>query len=289
MPELAGFDVVVVGGGTAGIPCALAAAAGGARVLIAEKDAKLGGTLHISGGHMAAAGPRRQRERGIDDTPQSHLADIRRISGWTAREDLIELLAENAADTIDWLDDRGFEFAQETPRIIYGHEPYSVPRTYYGQDEGMSILEVFRRELDGANAGDRLTVWVNSPVIGLERDGEGVTGRVTVLRGGMTDVTVSARAVVLATGGFGSNAELFTELEGAPLVSAAYKTSTGDGLYLAQEIGAGLQGRGSYMPSFGGLPDASAPGRATWRERQLLTSERPPVEIYVNCDGHRWV
>ena len=39
------YDVIVVGGGTAGIPCALFAAQGGARVLLIEKSPALGGTL----------------------------------------------------------------------------------------------------------------------------------------------------------------------------------------------------------------------------------------------------
>jgi glycine/D-amino acid oxidase-like deaminating enzyme len=280
------FDVVVVGAGTAGIPCAIAAAEGGARVLLVEKDRRIGGTLHISGGHLAAAGARRQRGRGIADSPDRHLEDILRISGGTARADLIRIVVEHAAETVDWLADRDFDFAPETPRIIYGHEPYSVPRTYYGRDEGLSILAVLQRELDAVARSAALSLWTDSPVVGIESNDGAAT--VTVLRAG-ADVTVRTPAVVLATGGFAANAELFAELEGAPLVSAAHMTSTGDGLYLARELGARIQGRGSYMPSFGGLPDPRTPGRANWSDRQILTSERAPVEIYVDPAGRRWV
>lgn len=280
------FDVVVVGAGTAGIPCAITAAASGARVLLVEKDRRIGGTLQISGGHLAAAGARRQVERGVVDSPECHLEDILRISGGTARADLIRIVVEHAAETVDWLADGGFDFAPETPRIIYGHEPYSVPRTYYGRDQGLSVLAVLQQELEAVARNAPLTVWTDSPVIGIGSDGDGAA--VTILRGG-TDVTVRTSAVVLATGGFAANPELFAELEGAPLVSAAHMTSTGDGLYLARELGAHIQGRGSYMPSFGGLPDPRAPGRANWSDRQLLTSERAPVEIYVDQAGRRWV
>lgn len=284
-PRQPAFDVVVIGAGTAGIPCALAAADGGARVLLVEKDRRIGGTLHVSGGHLAAAGARRQVEHGVTDTPEQHLQDILRISEGTVRVDLVRTVVENAAETVDWLTERGFDFAPETPRIIHGHEPYSVPRTYYGRDEGMSVLAVLERELAAAD-GERLTVWTDAPVVGIEPGDDAAT--VTIVRSG-ADVVVRAPAVVLATGGFAANAELFAELEGAPLVSAASRTSTGDGLYLARELGAAVQGRGSYMPSFGGLPDPRTPGRANWSDRQLLTSERPPVEIYVDAAGHRWV
>lgn len=278
----------MVGAGTAGLPCAIHAAQSGARVLLVEKDARIGGTLHVTGGHMAAAGTRRQRAQGIEDTPEEHLEDIRRISHGTAREDLIGVLVHNAADTIEWLQDRNFAFASETPRIVYGHEPYRIARTYYGKDEGISILEVLRAELERTQADCDLTLWTNAAVTDLLQDDSGrVVGVSVVRRAG--EVAVQAGAVVLTTGGFAADPELFLELEGTPLVSAAARTSTGDGLHLGMAVGAGIQGQGTYLPSFGGLPDPRSPGRANWSDRQQLTSERPPREIYVNKEGRRWV
>ncbi len=282
------YDVVVVGAGTAGLPCAIHAAQAGARVLLVEKDARVGGTLYLSGGHLSAAGTGRQAERGIEDSVEEHLADIRRISRSTAREDLITIAAENAADTIEWLADRDFAFAPESPRIIYGHEPYTTARTYYGKDEGLSILEVLRAELEKTQAEHDLTVWTNAWVTQLLTNEAGQVEGVAVYHDD-ADVEVTARAVAVTTGGFAADAEMFLELEQAPLVSAAAKTSTGDGIHLGLAVGARLQGQGTYLPTFGGLPHPRSPGRANWSERQRLTSERPPWEIYVNTEGHRWV
>ena len=256
----------MVGAGTAGIPCAITAAEGGARVLLVEKDSLIGGTLHISGGHMAAAGTRRQAERGIEDSPRQHLADIRRISKGTARDDLIQIQARHGAETIDWLADRGFAFAAGDPRIIYGHEPYRIPRTYYGRDEGMSILEVLRTELERVQAAHDLTLWTNAPVTEIRQDAQGRVCGVTVYRDGR-DVDIDAPSVVLATGGFGSDPELFEELEGSPLVSAAYKTSTGDGIHLGH-------GRRRRPPGSGDLPAHLRwpAGPAHPRPRQLVRS-----------------
>jgi fumarate reductase flavoprotein subunit len=282
------FDLIVVGAGTAGIPCAVAAADEGARVLLVEKDSRIGGSLYVTGGHMAAGGTSLQRERGISDSPAEHLDDIRRISRGSAREDLSHLLVDNAVSTIEWLAERGFAFASDSPRIIYGHEPYRIPRTHYGRDEGLSILEVLRPELERAQQQRELTLWLSCTVTELIKSDDGAVAGVRLFRQGQ-ESTAFAAAVVLATGGYGSDPDLFAELDGAPLVSAAAPTSTGDGIYLGRAVGAGLQGQGTYLPTFGGLPDPRRPGRSNWSDRQRLTSERAPWEIYVDESGRRWV
>jgi hypothetical protein len=280
-------DIIVVGAGTAGIPCAVEAARAGMRVLLLEKADDIGGTLHISGGHMSAAGARRQRERSIEDSPDRHFTDIMQISRETARADLVRLAVNSAAETLAWLEDAGFEHAPESPRIVYGHEPYSVARTYYGSQDGRSILAVLRRVLQpwlesgsirlelGTRASNLIIE--NGKVSGVEIEKEG------------TKMPVRANTIVLATGGYAHNPDLFARLEKAPLVTAAWPTSTGDGLLMAEEIGATLAGHGTYLPTFGGLPPPDGSGRVKWSDRPLLTSERPPYEIYVDRRGLRWV
>ena len=286
MPELT-YDVVVAGAGPAGLACATLAARGGARVLLVEKDRRIGGTLHLSGGHLSAGGTSLQRARGIDDDPGRHLADILRISHGTGRHDLMGLVVEHAPATVEWLADGGMSFDPETPRIVYGHEPYQIPRTVYGVEGGLSVLQVLQTELDVALAEHDLTMWTGTPVTGLLTDDDRVTG-VEVYRDGV-ETEIAADAVVLATGGYGADAELFTERHGVDLVTVAARTSTGDGIHLGRSVGAAIQGEGTYLPTFGGMPDPQSPRRANWAERLLLTTERPPREIYVDRAGRRWI
>ena len=119
------FDLVIVGAGNAGIPAAIEAGACGARVLLVEKDVRVGGTLFSTGGHMSAAGTKIQSRHGIEDSVESHLADIERITHGTHRPDLVDLAVRHAAETIDWLDEHGFRFDAATPRIVHGH--YRTP------------------------------------------------------------------------------------------------------------------------------------------------------------------
>lgn len=275
------YDVVVVGAGTSGLPCALEASAGGARVVVLEKAGDIGGTLHVSGGHMSAGGTRRQRSLGIDDSPAGHLADVMRISGGTGRRDIIELAVNLAPETLDWLDEQGFEFDPATPRIVRGHEPYSVPRTSYGPKGGGTILTLLRALVDAAGIEVRLGTRAERLLV----EGGRVYG-VAVAGGG----EVRALHTVLATGGYGANSDLFEELEGRPLFTAAVPGSTGDGLAMARAIGAAVGGRGTFIPTFGGLPDPHDPGRVRMEDRPLLIAdERAPWEIYVDRHGRRFV
>lgn len=278
---MADWDLVVVGAGTAGIPCAVEASRRGARVLLLEKQADVGGTLHVSGGHLSAGGSRRQRERGISDSPDAHIADLHRIAHGTGRLDLMELAARLAPQTIDWLEDSGFEFDPATPRIVYGHEPYSTPRTYYGPQGGRSILAVLRQLLSESTVVLRL----GTPVGKLLVENGRVVGVQTA-----AGESIAAWAVVLATGGYGANPSLFQELDGRPLFTSAVAGSSGDGLRMARAIGAGIHGQGTFIPTFGGIAEPDDEHRVLWDDRPVLVAaERPPWEIYVDRRGRRFV
>ncbi|MFI6479032.1 FAD-dependent oxidoreductase [Nonomuraea sp. NPDC050663] len=413
------WDVIVVGAGPGGLACAIAAADAGSRVLVLEQAADIGGALPYSGGHLSAGGFSAQRERGIEDDPERHYADIVRINRGTGREDLTRLsLAEQPA-VLEWLAGGGFVADPGTPRIVYGHEPYTTPRTVHATETpgGPAVLAALRRLLEPHVARGRVRVLCGTAVAELlvedDSDGGAPTGgggplddgplgggpldgdplgggspegdslgkgslgcgvpgdgpldgalvdggslgggslgggslgggsprggslgggpldggplrpdplRPDPLRpdlpgggplGGSVDgdalaggpadggivvrgvITADGRrweaaAVVLATGGFGFNADLFAELEGAPLTTSAAPTSTGSGLLMARRIGAGLQGTGRYLPTFGGLPPESDDDpRVDWIHRpHLVAQERPPWEIYVDRHGRRWV
>src|SRR5438094_283208 len=92
------WDMIVVGGGTAGMPVAIFAAERGARVLVIDKAPILGGTLDRSTGQIAVAGSVFQKAKGIQDTPDMHYDDIMRINERTSDPALCRLLVDNAAD-----------------------------------------------------------------------------------------------------------------------------------------------------------------------------------------------
>jgi fumarate reductase flavoprotein subunit len=279
------YDVCVVGGGPAGLAAALAAAERGLLVVVLEKDVRLGGALHYSGGHVSGAGTRAQAAKGIADSVAAHWDDIQRISMGTGREDLTRLSVELQPGTVDWLEDLGVEWDPLTPRLVFGHEPYRTARTVHTSRMAVPIAEALERALAPHLESGRIEVRLSTPAAGLVVDG----GRVTGVRTELGEV-VEARDTVLATGGFGHNPELFRRYEKAPLVTSAAPGSTGDGLVMALEAGAAVQGEGKYLPTFGGLPPEPGELRVDWVHRpHLVAPERKPWEIYVDQAGRRWI
>lgn len=276
-------DLLVIGAGPAGLACAIAAAGGGASVRVLEADDRIGGALHYSGGHLSAAGTARQRDRGIDDDVDRHYADVARITGDTHRAVLTRQAVEQAPETVAWLEEHGFTPLPETPRIVYGHEPYLTPRTVHAEGMAVAVLDAIVDAL--AEVADSVDIRVATPAVELLV----VDGRVVGARSA-DGAEHHAVATVLTTGGFGHDPELFDELEGVPLVTSAAPTSTGAGLRMARAVGAGVQGRGKYLPTFGGLPPEHGDLRVDWVHRpHLVAPERPPWEIYVDRFGRRWI
>ncbi|WP_431919044.1 FAD-dependent oxidoreductase [Micromonospora wenchangensis] len=284
-------DVLVIGAGTAGLPCAVEAARAGLRVELIEADADIGGTLRVSAGHLSAAGTRRQRRAGIDDDPDRHYADVLRIGHRQGDHALIRLAVDEAAGVVDWLDDNGFPFAPGTPVVYHGHSPYSRPRTYWGVGHGRSIRETLRPMLDEQVARGTVRLRLRSSAERLTSEGGVVTGAVVRTPDGPRELR--AGVTVLASGGYGANPDLFAALTpgGPRLVTNAVPTSTGAAIDMAVPLGAHVRFGDLHTPRLGLLERRSQPGRVDfWSERaNLAPVERPPREIWVNAAGERFV
>jgi fumarate reductase flavoprotein subunit len=278
------YDVVVVGAGSAGLPVAIAAADRGGRVCLVEGAGEIGGTLPISRGQMSGAGTRRQAERGIEDSAQAHYDDSMRISRNTSDPAFLELACALQGPYIDWLQDHGFEMHPDVPKVIHGHESYRTARTYWGVEDGKSILKVLQPMLDAHVAAGRIDIRLNAEAEELVMDGAAVVGVRT--KDGRRFL---GRSVVLTTGGYGSNPELFAELhDGAALGSGSHTTAQGAGLVMGVKAGAVITHLDKYLPNFGGVLDHTLPQPRYRAPGGLVPQDRPPWEIVVNRQGERF-
>jgi fumarate reductase flavoprotein subunit len=285
-----GWDVIVIGGGTAGLPTAIFAAERGARVLLIEKSGLLGGTLDRSAGQIAGAGTKFQAAKNITDTPDAHFDDIMRISRGTCDPALARLLADNAGATIDWLADNRFTTKPEHPLLEGAHEAFTTPRYLWGAEGGRSILKVLVPKTEAAMARGKITTLMRNGAVELMQDAQGaVIGVITEDETGAR-VEHRGRNVVLASGGCASNPEMYEDLHGVPLYArVAYPFSQGIGIKLGTNVGGVVRGGEKYLCNEGSvLVDDNFPS-PIFASPATDPRVRQPWEIIVNRRGERFV
>jgi fumarate reductase flavoprotein subunit len=293
------FDVIVVGGGNAGLAAAASGAEFGLRVCLVEKQPELGGQLPWSSAHFSAAGTALQRRRGIIDHPELHLREVLEMGHGLANERLTRIAVEAAAEAVDWLDAAGFPFAADAPMIVRGHEPYSRPRTYWGGDDPTAGGKPLLRTLLGLieRADPPITVMTSTRLTGLRTttttDGaRRVTGiDVTSEVGSAT--TLSAASVILATGGYAADRELVATFQPryADALTGCLPHATGDAHRLLMDLGVPMTHGDTYCPTMGMIEDPDRPGFGLhiFATRVIVNPlEREPWEIWVNDDGERF-
>lgn len=261
-------DVLVVGSGAAGLAAALSAReAGAGSVLIAESEGVVGGSSRLSGGLTMGAGTRYQKALGIDDDADSLFRDYLQLNQWKVETAVVRRLCERAGPAVEWLGDLGVEFYDQ---LVFGGDE-RVPRVHCPVGRGQAVVDVLAR-----HCRDRgVEIALGRRVDRLLMEGDAVTGV------GVGDDTITAGAVVVATGGFGNDPQkLARHYPSAAATEWAWYIgadgSRGDHLDLAAQVGAQITGhdRGLRLlhADFARIYEAYLPG---WL-------------VLVNQDGRRF-
>ncbi len=191
-------DVLVIGGGGAGTATALMAQEQGMKVIIATKlrhgDSN---TMMAEGGIQGAT------QEG--DSPFYHYLDTIGGGHFTNQTDLVEALVHDAPLIIAWLENLGMMFDKDGEgRLSVRHFGGSSRKRMHsaGDMTGAEIMRIIRDET--RNHSDNITVVEFSPAIELILDEEGkCAGAVLYSLDTEEYFLIKAKAVVMATGGFG--------------------------------------------------------------------------------------
>ena len=224
-------DVVVVGGGAAGMAAAVRLEQLGKNVILLEKASFLGGAISVSGGNQVVMGSKLQAEAGVtDDTVESMVEDFMKNGANLNVPELINLYAENVGATTDWLnEDCGIAFDMEGGLHQLGEYSHNRELAYVGGGAGFATSMREAVEKSGA------TVLLSTRAQSLNVEDGKVTG-VTAQANEGTTYVITAENVILATGGYGASDTLLSD----ELASALYygpATSTGDGVIMATADG----------------------------------------------------
>ena len=315
-------DIVIVGAGGAGMTAALTAAAEGKKVIIVESQAIAGGnSVRATGGMNAGDTPYQDKaefgqaagvEAGIaaaeayadnavvaeltatvktqweayQANPEGYfdsveLMQLDTIVGGKGINDaeLVKVMAENSAAGIEWL--RNYDIILDNTGAFGGA---SVNRIHWPKvdDKKVSVGSYMIPLMEKAcNEEENIEILFETTAHTIQMTNDAATGIIATGKAGET-ITVNAKAVILATGGFGANLEMVAalkpELEGFMTTNAA-----------------GLQGQGIAM--------AEAVGAATVDMEQIQI--HPTVEFYtasliteglrgdgailVNAEGKRFI
>ena len=233
-------DIVIVGGGHAGLMAAYAAASNGAQVLLVEKMPFLGGNSLITGGQMAFHDSRIAAEAYTrlnlpPDTAEQHIRDTIVGGDFQSFLPLVENFVHAGPFILNLLLDNGLR-VREHITMPGGHYGFRVYGTQSGQ--GDDVVEVQMRMINRPEIDVRL----NTKMVRIYREGN-QSGRavgIAVYTSGGVRTIRAERALILATGGFGANVAM--RLQQLPFLGMDIPTTnhvgaTGEGILFAQEVG----------------------------------------------------
>lgn len=289
--ETVNWDYIIVGAGTAGLPAAIFASRRGAKVLLIDAAESVGGTLHLANGQIAAGGSRTQAARGIIDSPEAHYQDVMRVTMGKADPDVIRLTCDEAPDTINWLLDNGLTPLPDHP--VTGSDPgrptYTTARYIWGENMGRDILAVVVKELEPELASGRVVTQLNTEVTELITSDSGAVEGVKA-RSAEGEHTFKGRHILITTGGYAMNPEVFEDLIGEPTYSSgSYPSNQGKGLQLATSVGAALRGHELHRAGTGSILNSDTFPTTPYARFNTMPQQRPPWEIWVNNAGERFI
>ena len=220
-------DICVIGAGISGCDAAAKAAADGARVVLLEKSVFFGGcSLHSSG--ISVLGTTAQREAGQDADTEIREKFNKWLDYQHYRVDagLLYTYLSNGGRAVDFFNESGMFF----PNAPEGYRlpPYADRPAAYEELLSRTVL---------ANGGELRPCTTAKSLI-QDEDGR-IVGVNAETKAG-SKVTVHAKAVIIASGGYGGDLERVWKTSHVHAVSGAFDSNIGEGIDMAYAVGAAV-------------------------------------------------
>jgi fumarate reductase flavoprotein subunit len=274
-------DLVVIGGGGAGLAAAVTAAGKGAGVIVLEKRGATGGNSALATGMFGAESPVQKRmgiEAGRDDLFKLAMD----YAHWRLDGRIVRAFIDKSADTIRWFEEKGVIF--DVVHHIGDYDVWHVPR-----GRCRDATDALAR--DCKDLGVRVLLRTPARRILTGRGGK-ITGVVAETKG--EDFLIKTRSVFIGTGGYGGNKELLKKYNPyyrENMRCTGAQLQQGDGLLMAMEVGAATEGLGNlhwngpevHFPLIAEIHD---PELGIQRKRFRSLSE--PDTLWVNKHGERF-
>ena len=226
------YDEVIVGAGLSGLTAAARMAQQGKNVVVVEKMPFAGGAGYLSGGEMSVP----MLDKQSADPVNAFYKDMMEGSNHTGDPHKLFRIASGMDEVYTWLkEDVGIEFHEE-PYEVQGH---SAPRIDLPKQLGKGLIDGLVKECEK----NGVTILYNVEALSLIDEEGKVTGINTLSNKNEIINIYSEDKVILATGGFAYNKILLGKYNKQwdhldKLTTTVPEGSTGDGIIMAQNIGA---------------------------------------------------
>lgn len=272
-------DVIVIGAGGAGLTAGITAAENGKSVIVLEKMPIAGGNTLISGGEYAAPQNWVQETENLDDSNDLFYEDVMKGGDNESDPALVRVLADNALQGAQWLKEEIGMVFEDYMLFFGGH---SVMRSLVPKNAtGYEMISKLSAKLEDTGS----PLHLNTEATELIEDDNGKIIGVKAIYNDETITYHAKNGVIIASGGFGYNKEMRTQYN--PEMNEVYLStnsvgSTGDGILMAEKVGADLEDM-EYIQAY---PTCDTQSGALLYVGDVRLEGR---SILVNKEGKRFV
>lgn len=227
-------DIVVIGAGGAGMTAAIQAVQDGATdVIVLEKMPITGGNTTRSTGGLNACATEYQKAEGIEDSVELFVEDTMKGGKELNDKELVTVMAENSAAAVDWVNEIGGDLS-----VVGMFGGASVKRIHRPTDTS-AVGPMLVKTLNAKMAELNIPVLLETTATQILVDDKGAVFGVVATDKDGNEMTIDCTAVILASGGFGANAQMVEEYKPdlAGFGTTNHAGATGDGIAMAKELG----------------------------------------------------
>ena len=288
--EVYDADIAVIGCGAAGFMASIIAGKQGKKVVTLEKAGSVAGVngIKVSGPFGVHSSVLEAKEGGTKLEVEEVFQHVMNYTHWTPNPSLIHRCLDESKNAIEELVKIGYKMQEANFR-------FETP--FKGEKGGFHLIlnslddrvNLWEKALSDAG----VTVIYNTTATGLLMDGDKVLG-LTARKADGTKITVNAKAIIVASGGYLGNRDLQEKfLKTRKLNAAAGGNSlcTGDGIMMAADAGAVMTKTFGYCPcEYGGTnTKASRPAKQDKYDQNYAFKFGLYGNLLVDAEGKRFI